>query len=281
MTNKESSDGSARSRRGSQASTSIHNIQKAISTHESPTCVGSDAWQSILRSDTPPLKQPEDSQLAAEEERAAQRRSEAAKRDRVERQFAELFWPVEWLLLWIAFRDPVRFDDDFLLAMFGANSYGKVPLRDNNPRRTLLRALQSGSLPGIKDGAELPREAWAAAIERRWPADVRFRREDVLNLWPTPGSDAVIEQPHLSIVKLKGEALSQAICKAIKLAIDRQAATGGKNLNGKQQTTDAMAILREWGTPAPRRDVEKIADAKFKEFRNAVGVTFKSQRAKN
>lgn len=185
---------------------------------------------------------------------------------------------MEWVLLWIALRDPVRFDDDFLVAMFGAKAYGKVLLRDDNPRRALLRALQSGDLLAVKNGAKLPPEAWAIATERRWSADLRFRREDVLKQWPPSDTITENEQPRSTSVKWKGESLDQAIRKAIKEAIDRQSATGGKKLNGKQQATEAKKILRNVGIEAPRRRIEEIADAEFKRDRNPIGVTLKSQR---
>jgi hypothetical protein len=283
MTDKERRDGCVCLSPGSQTSPRIDNIPLANSANEPPTMLEYGISLSVSATAGAPSQQP-DVQLGAEEEQAAQRRSEATKRHMVEQQFAELFWPVEWVLLWIAFRDPVRFDDDFLLAIFGAKTYSKVPLYDNNPRRTLLRALQSGNLPAVKNGAKLPPEAWATASERRWSADVRFRREDVLKQWPAPEGDIVTEyaQPRPTCVKLHGEALDQAIRNAIKETIEGQTAAGGKKLNGKQQVTAAMKILRLQGVEASalKASVEKIADAEFKQYRNPIGVTLKSQRTK-
>ena len=283
MTDKEGGDGSVWLSPESQASTSGGNIPLAESANEPPTMPECGISLSISAADDTPSQQP-GLQLDSAEERAAQGRSEATKRRMAEQQFAELFWPAEWVLLWIAFRDPVKFDEDFLLAMFGAKTYSKVPLYDNNPRRSLLRALQSGSLSAVKNGAKLPPEAWAAASERRWSADVRFRREEVLKQWPAPGGDIVTETAQLrpTCVKLHGEALDQAIRNAIKGAVDGQTAAGGKKLNGKQQVTAAMKILRLQGVEAPalKERVEKIADAEFKQYRNPIGVTLKSQRTK-
>jgi hypothetical protein len=59
-------------------------------------------------------------------------------------------------------------------------------LKDPNPRETLLRALQEGSLKAIRDAKELPSEAWANATGRKWGDDIRFRRDDVLRRWPVP-----------------------------------------------------------------------------------------------
>jgi hypothetical protein len=216
-----------------------------------------------------------------EEERAADDRSRAMKRQMAESVFSELFWPVKQVLLWIAFRDIDRLlEDNFLQAMFGAKMYGRASVRDANPRKTLLRAVQDGSLAAIRDGAELRREAWAEAIERRWPPDVRFRREDVLRLWPDASAGASAQYgPRLVPQRKRGEALDQAIREAIQTAINRQADRGGKKLNGKEQVGEAMKILRAQGVEAPalKKRVEKIADDKFKQYRNSIGVTLKSQ----
>ena len=115
--------------------------------------------------------------------RVASERSRAIKLEMTARLFADLFWPVSRALGWIAFRDEARIEDSLRAATWYAVQADR-PLRDANPQGTLLRVLQDGSLRALRDGKELPREAWANATGRSWPDDVRFRREDVLALWP-------------------------------------------------------------------------------------------------
>jgi len=100
---------------------------------------------------------------------AAEERSRKMKRQRCEWLYEEIFWPRERAFLWLAFRDPARFEDNFRPAMLSAHLRSLASLKDGNPRRTLLRALQEDKLRAIKDGKELPPEAWAAAGGLRWP----------------------------------------------------------------------------------------------------------------
>jgi hypothetical protein len=190
---------------------------------------------------------------------------------------------VNRVLQWIGFRDLLRLDDHHFRAMFGAKTLSPTLLRDFNPRGTLLRALQDGSLSAIRDGAELPCEAWASVTERTWPDDVRFRREDVLKRWPGEirGTGAEEELASPSRVSLKGKERDQAIRDALREAIKQQTALGSKNLNGKEQVKAAMKILRRKGVEGPFGvHVQDIADAEYKKYRNPVGVTLKSQRPK-
>jgi hypothetical protein len=249
------------------------------------------SWSSSLTySADPSSKKPEDFQLASEKESVALRDGDAIKQHLAERQFAEPFWPMERVLLWIAFRDhlrwfefqdPVRFDYNFVSAVCCAKAYDSKSLRDKNPRRTLLQALRSGMLPAFKNGAKLPLLFWADVGDRRWPTDVQIPRQNILKSWPVDESALVIEKdpPRPGTAKLNGEARRQAIRNALKTAIDNHALTGGKKLNGKQQVTEAMKILRRQGVEARRAEVERIADAEFKKHRNPIGVTWKSRRA--
>jgi hypothetical protein len=104
--------------------------------------------------------------------------SRALKREMVERLYAEPFWPVKQVIPWIAFRDPAHLADTLRQAIF----YGT---RHPAPAVTLAQALQDGSLPAFRGGAEIRREWWAGIIRRDWPDDVFVRREDALDLWPT------------------------------------------------------------------------------------------------
>jgi hypothetical protein len=116
-----------------------------------------------------------------QEESAAEERSLARRREVIASLFGEPFWPVDRVLAWIAFRH-----EEALGASLSPGSWiltkAMWQLRDANRANSLLRALQDGSLPALKDGTTLPREAWAGANGRNWPA-VHFRREDVLGLW--------------------------------------------------------------------------------------------------
>ena len=62
-------------------------------------------------------------------------------------------------------------------------------LVSKNPAADLLEALRVGDIEGIEpDGKELPPETWDTVLThdlRTWPK-VRFRRADVLRLWPDP-----------------------------------------------------------------------------------------------
>jgi hypothetical protein len=99
-------------------------------------------------------------EVSAADKRAADERSHVMKRQRVERLFAEPFWPAERVLLWIAFCDPARLEDNFLGAMFeaktyrpasaiGVTTYRSVSLHDFDPRGTLLRSRRSVERPGF------------------------------------------------------------------------------------------------------------------------------------
>jgi hypothetical protein len=115
------------------------------------------------------------------EERAADERSLARRGEVTASLFGEPFWPVARVLAWIAFRHEAAMNASLSPATWILTK-ATWHLRDTNREATLLRALQDGNLPALKDGTELPREAWAGANGRDWPA-VHFRREDVLGLW--------------------------------------------------------------------------------------------------
>jgi hypothetical protein len=118
-----------------------------------------------------------------DDERATQERSDALNLEEAERLFAELFWPAERALRWIAFRDVTRIEDSLRSGTRYQGTSAEVP-KDTDPLGTLLRAVQDGSLRALKDGKELPRESWATATGRNWSEDVRFLREAILGLWP-------------------------------------------------------------------------------------------------
>jgi hypothetical protein len=118
-----------------------------------------------------------------EEARAADERSSVLKREVAARLFAELVWPVPRVLAWIAFREEACIEENWRAAKWYPPQAAWPP-RDGDPQGTLVCALQDGSLRALRDGSEIPREAWANATGLSWPDDVRFDREDVLALWP-------------------------------------------------------------------------------------------------
>jgi hypothetical protein len=96
--------------------------------------------------------------------------------------FDEPFWPVKRVIAWIAFRH-----EACLKASLSAGSWIVAGAlwrrRDVYPEGTLLRTLQEGSVPALKDGVEVAREFWAVVRDDELPP-VHFRREDVLKVWP-------------------------------------------------------------------------------------------------
>lgn len=103
-----------------------------------------------------------------------------SKRQAAKRAFEEPYWPRERVIVWIALRK----QEDIETSEFAALIYGGSQLLDENPRQTLLRALQTGKIRAIdRKGDERQRECWAFSDTTEKP-NVRFRREDVLRLWP-------------------------------------------------------------------------------------------------
>lgn len=125
----------------------------------------------------------------------AEGRSQAQKREIRAMRFAEPSWPWSRVIAWIAFRNSTQIGDSVKVAQYFATA-----MADAHPERTLLHALQYGNLRAFKDGKALPPETWAEA-ESSWPKDVRFRRVDVLTLWPDPQFDDAI---HLTFKEIAG-----------------------------------------------------------------------------
>src|SRR5256885_2345629 len=93
------------------------------------------------------------------------------------RVFDAPFWPWQWLVRWLYFRDVVDRLNEVWWHLaeqpFGASS----PVRDPHPSTTLMRELQTGRLQAFREGAAVPREAWAGE-PLRLRYQVHFRRED-------------------------------------------------------------------------------------------------------
>jgi hypothetical protein len=104
------------------------------------------------------------------------------RREVGEKLFAEPFWPVPRVLAWIAFRHEWALPASLRPGSWFVRA-AIWQVRDEDRERTLLRAIQEGRLPALKEGKELPREYWAGADPDAWPI-VYFRGEDVLAVWP-------------------------------------------------------------------------------------------------
>jgi len=116
----------------------------------------------------------------AQEERAADQRSAEQARAMAARDFAEVFWPMEYALKWVAFQRPERMGESPL----GAILYGGQPLAESDYKGAILRALQESRLQGVRDSKPLAPEFWAGMRPYALPGDVYLRRENMLNLWP-------------------------------------------------------------------------------------------------
>jgi hypothetical protein len=119
----------------------------------------------------------------------------ALERDAAASLFSEPSWPASRVLVWIAFRELSRIDDDWCSELRRATWYtthgAQAPV-DANPKRTLLHALQEGKLRAIMDGEAKPPEAWFGVTERNFLAmDFMLRRSDVLDLWPEKKTKSV------------------------------------------------------------------------------------------
>lgn len=95
-------------------------------------------------------------QFTSEYERGVQDRH----RTRNRRQFELPYWPLHLALSWIGQR------------------------RETDPINELLRAVQSGQIHGIRAGARMTPDAWAASRPGAMPTEVHFARSDILHVWP-------------------------------------------------------------------------------------------------
>jgi hypothetical protein len=139
--------------------------------------------------------------------------------------FNEPRWPLHRALAWIAFGRPEALTlnlNELLLDRWAAlRGYGDAAgLVIGNPADALLTALKAGELKAIDaNHKELPAEFWdeRSTDPRTWP-EVRFRREDMLRLWPSgPDLRALL----VTAIKDKGAMLTQA--EAWKIGRDARA----------------------------------------------------------
>jgi hypothetical protein len=141
--------------------------------------------------------------------------------------------------------------------------------------RTLLRCQEVG-LREEDLGGLLP---WIETLDAEWSSasELRDRAAAAALEAGHVASDAQVVPRRL----LCGPELDEAIRAALKGVIQDHKTKREHNLTGKEQVTRAMRVLKGWGIEAPRSlraQVERIADAEFKQFRNPVGETLKRRR---
>ena len=119
--------------------------------------------------------------------------TESVKDNVAKSYFDEPRWQLKLVLRWIAVRKIEALalsDEDFRRLRHSAILLkGKDDvLVSKNPAADLLEALRTGDTKAIgPDHKDLPPEAWDTVLShdlRTWPA-VRFRRENVLKVWPS------------------------------------------------------------------------------------------------
>lgn len=105
-----------------------------------------------------------------------------AKRATAWRLFSDPWWPIDRLIAWVAFRNPLRMEYSPRAAAFYDAT--KAALTDSRPAATVLHALQDGTLVAIRDGKKIGPEAWSAVDVHGLPGVRAFiRRVDALALW--------------------------------------------------------------------------------------------------
>jgi hypothetical protein len=168
-----------------------------------------------------------------EELRAARDRSAAMTRESAKREFEEIFWPPQRVISWIAYRDPLLISKNWHQSKLYDHPASKQPgLRDRTPPLTLLRTLQDGRIRAIMNGRTHKPEFWASANGHNWP-NVRFRRQEVLSLWPDRAT-------------FSGQTRTKVKPSAAQVeAADRQ----------KRATTDAQPSM---GAPPKQKKVEQF-----------------------
>ncbi len=103
--------------------------------------------------------------------------------------FDEPRWPLRYALNWITFRRVELLsisEDDARSLRFQATYHDDGVVIIKNPAAALRPALVTGAIKAIgADNKDMPCEAWDVYGYdlREWP-NVRFRRDDVLRLWP-------------------------------------------------------------------------------------------------
>jgi hypothetical protein len=188
--------------------------------------------------------------------------------------FEEPRWPLNHVLAWIAFRNigALRATYDEIRSLgYRASIYGVNgdALIIKNPLAELRKALRDGKIKALgRNHADLPPEFWDLVSMKRetWP-NVRFRREEVLALYPGAGSPPA---PTTLIGSLEHTAPTVATLESMASTIaalaphpPAGAQTNVKTKAAKTNLADSvakeLAILYGETRPAMKRD-EMIRD---------------------
>jgi hypothetical protein len=192
--------------------------------------------------------------------------------------FDEPFWPWQRLVRWLYFRDVDRLNEGWWhLAEqpIGAPS----PVQDRQPNTTLMLELQSGRLLAFREGAEIPREAWAGG-PLQLQSEVHFRREDILELWPASSTPAS-RTPSITVSRQLGatqfrQASRAQIHRTITAIYNEYDAADRKPPNVREVGSVVRDRLHGHNITASLRHIEKLAgDSMHKARRLPSGKRFR------
>jgi hypothetical protein len=194
---------------------------------------------------------------------------------RVLSAFDEPFWSWQWLVRWLFFRDIDRLNEGWWhLAEQPEGS--SSPVRDPGPNATLMRELQTGRLRAFREGAAVPREAWAGEpLQLKF--QVHFRREEVLELWPsqTAASQTLSIAPSLQGIPEHRQAPEADIHEAITIIYDEHQAASRKPPNIREIAPLVRNRLHSRGLTASLRHIQELAgDDRHKARRLSSGKRF-------
>jgi hypothetical protein len=190
--------------------------------------------------------------------------------------FNEPRWPLHRALEWIAFQRPEARAlnlDEFVLDRWAAlRGYGDAAgLVIGNPADALLTALKAGELKAIDANLnELPAEFWdeRSSDPRTWPK-VRFRREDMLQLWPGRElPDEVTDNSRNSgieeSVETSGEDTTPPIKPRRKRSSPKQEIAKGafvkrypNGVPGRDEVTDGALVHQVMSSLPPKKELSR------------------------
>jgi len=195
--------------------------------------------------------------------------------------FDEPFWPWQRLARWLYFRDVDRLNESWW-HLAEQPIGGSSPVRDRHTNTTLMLELQTGRLQAFREGAAVPREAWAGGpLHLR--SQVHFRREDVLELWPasTPASQtlSVALSPQVAATELKQAPITQ-IHGEIAAIYDEHEAANRKPPNIREVGPLVRDRLHEHNVTASIRHIAELAgDPRHKVRRVPSGKRFRPRNS--
>jgi len=155
-----------------------------------------------------------------------------------ESYFEEPRWSLSHVVAWIAFRNVDALTatyEDIRSVRFGAAMYGlnSATLIIKNPLAALWKALRGGKIAAIsRDNSDIPQEYWddVGMNWETWP-NVRFRRDDVLALFPSteaPSATQTLSQPKPPL-KTAPKGNSVRTKKAEKMAVELKLLISARN----------------------------------------------------